>query len=152
MRPSPTILNKIDHLNYEHYKITPDWKTLREYFARLEKQGMGINLATFVGATQVRRVVLGDADVQPTPTQLDQMKELVRQAMQDGAVGVSTSLQYAPAPYAKTEEIIALAAETSKFGGVYATHMRNESSGVTSGDRRSPAYRARATFRSKSGT
>ena len=123
-------LNKIDRLNYEHYKITPDWKTLREYFARLEKQGMGINLATFVGATQVRRVVLGDADVQPTPTQLEQMKELVRQAMKDGAVGVSTSLQYAPAPYAKTEEIIALAAETSKFGGIYATHMRNESSEV----------------------
>jgi len=123
-------LNKIDHLNYEHYKITPDWKTLREYFARLEKQGMGINLATFVGATQVRRVVLGDADIQPTPAQLEQMKELVRQAMRDGAVGVSTSLQYAPAPYAKTEEIIVLAAETSKLGGVYATHMRNESSGV----------------------
>ncbi len=119
-----------DHLSYEHYQIKPDWRTLGQYFGRLEKQGMGINLATYVGATQVRRMVLGDADVQPTPAQLDVMKELVRQAMRDGAVGVSTSLEYAPAPYAKTEEIIALAAESSKFGGIYATHMRNESDAV----------------------
>ncbi len=91
---------------------------------------MGINLASYVGATQVRRVVLGDADVQPTPEQLDKMKALVRDAMRDGAVGVSTSLEYAPAPYAKTEEIIALAAEASKFGGIYATHMRDESDTV----------------------
>ena len=119
-----------DKSGYDHYHITPDWRTLRQYFARLEKQGMGINLATFVGATQVRRMVLGDADVQPTPQQLDQMKELVRQAMHDGAVGVSTSLMYAPAPYAKTEEVIALAAESAPFGGIYATHMRNESNSV----------------------
>src|SRR2546430_15334512 len=91
---------------------------------------MGINLASYVGATQVRRMVLGDADVQPTAAQLAQMKSLVRDAMKDGAVGVSTSLEYAPAPYAKTEEIIALASEASKFGGIYATHMRNESDAV----------------------
>ena len=66
-----------DHSGYEHLHITPDWRTLREYFARLEKQGMGINLATYVGATSVRRMVLGDADVHPTPAQLDQMKALV---------------------------------------------------------------------------
>jgi len=119
-----------DKSGYDHYHITPDWRTLRQYFARLEKQGMGINLATFVGATQIRRMVLGDADVQPTPQQLDQMKELVRQAMHDGAVGVSTSLMYAPAPYAKTEEIIALVAESAPFGGIYATHMRDESNSV----------------------
>jgi dihydroorotase/N-acyl-D-amino-acid deacylase len=119
-----------DHVTYEHYHLKPDWKTLGDYFVRLEKQGMGINLATYVGATQVRRMVLGDADVQPTAAQLEQMKQLVREAMRDGAVGVSTSLEYAPAPYAKTEEIIALAAESSKFGGIYATHMRNESDAV----------------------
>ena len=119
-----------DHSSYEHLKITPDWRTLRQYFARLEKQGIGINLATYVGATQVRRMVLGDADAQPTPAQLDQMKALVRDAMHDGAVGVSTSLEYAPAPYAKTEELIALGSEASKFGGIYATHMRNESDAV----------------------
>src|SRR3979409_1430316 len=119
-----------DLAGYEHYKINPDWRTFRQYFSRLETQGMGINLASYVGATQVRRMVLGDADVQPTPEQLEKMKALVRDAMRDGAVGVSTSLMYAPAPYAKTEEIIALASEASKFGGIYATHMRNESNSV----------------------
>jgi len=119
-----------DRDTYEHYKINPDWRTFRQYFARLEKQGMGINLASYVGATQARRMVLGDADVQPTPAQLEKMKALVRDAMRDGAVGVSTALEYSPAPYAKTEEIIALASEASKFGGIYATHMRNESDSV----------------------
>jgi dihydroorotase/N-acyl-D-amino-acid deacylase len=119
-----------DKTTYEHLKVTPDWRTFRQYFARLEKQGMGINLASYVGATQVRRVVLGDADVQPTPAQLEQMKSLVRAAMHDGAIGVSTSLEYAPAPYAKTEEIIALAIEASKFGGIYATHMRSEGDAI----------------------
>jgi len=116
-----------DHATYAHYHITPDWRTLRQYFARLEKQGMGINLATYVGATGVRRMVLGDADKQPTSAQLDQMKELVRQAMRDGAVGLSTALEYAPAPYAKTDELIALARVAAQYGGIYATHMRNES-------------------------
>lgn len=119
-----------DQEQYDHYHLHPDWRTFREYFARLEKQGIGINVADYVGATSVRRMVLGDKDVQPTPAQLDQMKQLVRLAMLDGAVGVSTSLQYAPAPYAKTDELIALAAEASKFGGIYATHMRNEGSAL----------------------
>jgi N-acyl-D-amino-acid deacylase len=119
-----------DKTKYDHLKITPDWRTFRQYFARLEKQGIGINLASYAGATQVRRMVLGDADVQPTAAQLDQMRSLVRDAMHDGAVGVSTSLQYPPAPYAKTEEIIAMATEASKFGGVYATHMRSEGDAV----------------------
>ena len=119
-----------DRSQYDHYKITPDWRTFRQYFNRLEKQGMGINLATYVGATQVRRMILGDDDKQPTPEQLEQMKALVRGAMKDGAVGVSTALEYAPAPYAKTEELIALATEAGKFGGIYSTHMRNESDSV----------------------
>ncbi len=119
-----------DRAGYERYHITPDWRSFRQYFARLEKQGLGINLASYVGATQVRRMVLGDDNKQPTPGQLDQMKTLVRDAMKDGAVGVSTALEYAPAPYAKTEELIALAAEGGKFGGIYSTHMRNESDGV----------------------
>jgi N-acyl-D-amino-acid deacylase len=119
-----------DHASYEHYKINPDWRTFREYFARLEKQGMGINLASYVGATSVRRMVLGDDNKQPTAEELEQMKALVREAMRDGAVGVSTALEYAPAPYAKTEELIALAAEGGKFGGIYSTHMRNESDSV----------------------
>lgn len=121
---------KSDRTTYDHYHLTPDWRTFQQYFARLEKQGMGINLASYVGATQVRRMVLGADDKQPTPAELDQMRELVRQAMREGAVGVSTSLEYAPAPYAKTEELIALASEASKFGGIYATHMRDESNSV----------------------
>jgi dihydroorotase/N-acyl-D-amino-acid deacylase len=119
-----------DRVTYEHFKITPDWRDLSHYFARLERQGIGINFATYVGATTVRRMVLGDSDVAPTPAQLDQMKAIVRQAMQQGARGVSTSLQYAPAPYAKTDELIALASEAAKFGGVYATHMRSEGNDV----------------------
>jgi N-acyl-D-amino-acid deacylase len=119
-----------DRGGYEHYHLTPDWRTFRQYFARIEKQGMGINLASYVGATSVRRMVLGDADVQPTPAQLEQMKDLVREAMRDGAVGLSTALQYAPAPYAKTPELIALAGEAGKFGGIYATHMRSEGDAV----------------------
>jgi N-acyl-D-aspartate/D-glutamate deacylase len=121
---------RADQEQYDHYHLHADWRTFREYFARLEKQGIGINVADYVGATTVRRMILGDRDVQPTPAQLDQMRHLVRQAMLDGAVGVSTSLQYAPAPYAKTDELIALAAEASKFGGIYATHMRNEGSAL----------------------
>ncbi len=115
-----------DRATYEHYRITPDWRTFRQYFARIEKQGMGINLASYVGATSARRMVLGDGNVQPTPAQLAEMQELVRQAMRDGAVGVSTALQYAPAPYAKTPELIALAQTAAQEGGIYATHMRDE--------------------------
>ena len=121
---------KADQEQYDHYRIHVDWRTFREYFSRLEKQHIGINIASYVGATRVRRMVLGDNDVQPTLGQLEQMREIVRQAMRDGAVGVSTSLEYAPAPYAKTEELIALAAEASRFGGIYATHMRNEGTGI----------------------
>ena len=119
-----------DRASYDHLHIAPNWRTLGQYFARLEKQGMGINLATYVGATSVRRMVLGDAKIDPTMKQLDQMRQLVDQAMRDGAVGVSTSLQYSPAPYAKTEELIALAGEASKYGGIYATHMRSEGDAV----------------------
>src|SRR5438876_10004695 len=104
-----------DRPSYAHYHVTPDWRTLRQYFARLRKQGMGINLASYVGATQVRRMVLGDDDRAPTPAELERMKALVRDAMGQGAIGVSTSLQYAPAPYAKTEELIALATEAARL-------------------------------------
>jgi N-acyl-D-amino-acid deacylase len=120
-----------DRVSYDHFHINPDWRTFREYFARLEKQGMGINLASYVGATQVRRMVLGDADRAPNSSELERMKGLVRDAMLEGAVGLSTALQYAPAPYASTEELIALAAEAGKLGGIYATHMRSEGDAIT---------------------
>lgn len=114
---------------FAHYGIKPDWRTFSRYFARLKAQGMGINLGTYVGATQVRRAVVGDADRAATPEELTRMKDLVAEAMSEGAMGVSTSLEYAPAPYASTEELIALASVSAQYGGIYATHMRNEGDG-----------------------
>jgi N-acyl-D-amino-acid deacylase len=128
--PLDDAILEADKAGYEHYGVTPDWRSLDGYFARLEKQKIGINLATYVGATQVRRMVLGDADRKPSAADLDRMRALVREAMEQGAVGVSTSLQYPPAPYASTEELIALAAEAARYGGIYATHMRNEGEGI----------------------
>src|SRR6202158_3246481 len=104
--PQTDALIRADRARYDHLHLTPDWRNFQQYFARLEKQGMGINLASFVGATQVRRVVLGDDNKQPTPEQLDQMKELVRQAMREGAVGLSSALEYAPAPYHQIGEVL----------------------------------------------
>jgi dihydroorotase/N-acyl-D-amino-acid deacylase len=122
---NPRILAE-DKPGYDAYGIRVDWSTFPQYFARLQHQGMGINLASYVGATQVRRYVIGEADRPPTAADLEQMKALVRQAMRDGAVGLSTALQYAPAPYAHTDELVALAREAATFGGIYATHMRSE--------------------------
>jgi N-acyl-D-amino-acid deacylase len=111
---------------FEHYHLSADWRDLDGYFRRLEKQGSGINLGTYVGATQVRRYVMGAVDRAPTAAELARMQQLVEQAMQQGAMGVSTSLIYAPAAYAKTDELIALAKAASKYGGIYASHIRNE--------------------------
>ncbi len=124
--PLTPALVAADRVYFDHLGIDPDWQSLSEYFARLERQGLGINLGTYVGATQVRRVVIGDDDRAPTPAELARMRALVRAAMEQGAMGLSTSLQYAPAPYASTEELIALAGEAARFGGLYATHLRSE--------------------------
>src|SRR5215469_3700632 len=128
--PMNDTIRRLGKSGFELLGIQPDWQTFRQYFARLEKQGIGINVADYVGATTIRRMVLGDDDVPPTPAQLGQMRQLVRQAMLDGAVGVSTSLEYPPAPYAKTDELIALASVASRAGGIYATHMRSESTAI----------------------
>src|ERR1035437_9448145 len=128
--PLNDAVTQADRVTYEHYGVEPTWRTFREYFARLRKQGMGINLASYVGATQVRRVVVGEDNRAPTAAELERMKTLVRDAMREGAVGLSTSLQYAPAPYATTEELIALAAEAGKLGGIYASHIRDEGNGI----------------------
>ncbi|HJY86365.1 MAG TPA: D-aminoacylase [Candidatus Acidoferrales bacterium] len=103
-----------------------DWRTLGEYFARFEHQGSAINLGTNVGATQVRRAVLGEEDRAPSAEELARMKKLVAQAMEQGALGLSTSLVYAPAIYAKTEELVELARVASSYEGVYSSHIRNE--------------------------
>jgi N-acyl-D-amino-acid deacylase len=103
------------------------WTTLDGYFKWQMKKGSSANIASFVGATTVRNYVLDKANRAPTAEELRQMKILVREAMQQGAMGLSTSLIYAPADYAKTEEIIALAKTASEYNGMYITHMRSES-------------------------
>ena len=107
-----------------HYPI--DWTTLGEYLQRLEQRGIAPNVASFVGAGTVRINVLGERDVQPTPEQLVQMRTLVRQAMEQGAVGVTTALIYSPNQYARTPELVALATESARCGGIYSVHMRSE--------------------------
>ncbi len=110
----------------ERYKLTVDWRDLEGYFRRFERERPAINLGTYVGATQVRRYVLGDADRAATPDELRQMEKLVDEAMRQGAMGLSTSLIYAPAFYASTDELIALARVAARHGGIYASHIRNE--------------------------
>ncbi len=103
-----------------------DWTTLGDYLTKLEKRGIAPNIASFVGAGTVRTNVLGEKAVQPTPAQLDEMRKLVRQAMEEGALGVTTALIYAPNNYAKTPELIELAKESARCGGMYSAHMRSE--------------------------
>jgi N-acyl-D-amino-acid deacylase len=112
------------------YNLTIDWRTLDEYFRRLEKQGSGVNLGTFVGATQVREYVIGFDNRPPTAAELEQMKQLVAAAMKEGALGLSTSLQYVPARFAKTDEIVELAKVARQYGGIYATHQRSEANAL----------------------
>lgn len=111
---------------YEHFHIKVDWSSLDDYFRRLEKQGTGLNIGTYVGATEVREAVIGKADRAPTADELTRMESLVDDAMYDGALGLSTALIYAPASYSKTDEIIALAKVAAGYGGIYATHIRGE--------------------------
>src|SRR4051794_15866779 len=99
---------------------------MAEYFDRLETVGMPMNVVQTVGHTQVRSIVIGDVDRQATPEELERMKGLVREAMEAGAIGLSTSLIYPPAVYAPTDEIIALDRVVAEYGGRYYTHMRNE--------------------------
>lgn len=107
-------------------KYPVNWRTLGEYMAQLEHKGIAPNIASFVGAGTVRNNVLGEANVQPSAEQLDAMRALVRQAMEDGAMGVTTALIYSPETYAKTPELIALAQESARCGGIYSAHMRSE--------------------------
>jgi N-acyl-D-amino-acid deacylase len=102
------------------------WTTLAEYLGYLQRKGITPNVASFVGATTVRVHELGEKDVQPTPAQLKRMRALVRQAMKEGAMGVGSSLIYAPATYAKTPELTAITSEAGKCGGMYISHMRSE--------------------------
>ncbi len=110
----------------DRYHLKVDWTTLDGYFTRLEKSGTPLNIGTYVGAAQVREAILGDVDRAPTADELEKMKALVAQAMQDGALGLSTALIYPPGHYAKTDELIELAKVAAQYGGIYGTHMRSE--------------------------
>jgi N-acyl-D-amino-acid deacylase len=123
------ILKEQEDFN-RRFNLTVDWRTLDGYFKRLATQGSGVNLGTFVGATQVREYVIGYDDRPPTPAELEQMKMLVADAMKEGALGVSTSLQYVPARFAKTDEIVALAKVAHQYGGIYITHQRSEANAI----------------------
>jgi dihydroorotase/N-acyl-D-amino-acid deacylase len=124
--PLNEAMMKENRSTYERYQLKVDWHTLAEYFALLEKQGIGINFATYIGATSVREMVVSYRDRAPTRDELRRMQDLVGEGMREGAVGVSSALEYPPAPYASTEELIALAAAAARYGGIYATHMRDE--------------------------
>ena len=117
-----------DRAQWDHYGLTQDFQTLAGYFTRLETRSRTtINLASFVGAGGVRDYVIGRENTPASPAQLDEMKRLVKQAMEEGALGLSTSLQYVPDRFATTEEVIELAKVARQYGGVYLTHQRSES-------------------------
>ena len=118
------VLDDSDAMKKWHYR--EDWRDLDGYFAQLAKQGAALNIATFVGATQVRLAVVGKANRAPTPPELAHMTALVDTLMEQGALGLWTALEYAPASYSQTDELIALAKAARRHGGIYASHMRNE--------------------------
>ncbi len=103
-----------------------DWTTLGEYFARAERQGISVNIASYVGSGQIRLDVMGNVNRAPTAEELTKMESLVEQSMREGAIGLSSGLIYAPNMFAKTEELIDLARVAAKFGGLYTTHIRGE--------------------------
>ncbi|MBV8496292.1 MAG: amidohydrolase family protein [Gammaproteobacteria bacterium] len=116
-------------------KFEVTWSTLGQYLDRLQKSGISPNVASFVGEGEVRVNVLGEGDVQPTPEQLDGMRVLVRQSMEEGALGLTTALIYAPNNYARTPELMALARESARCGGIYTAHMRSEGDHIEDGVR-----------------
>ncbi len=113
-------------LSNEHIQFDIEWTTLGEFLTFLERRGVSTNVASFVGTSTLRINVMGYEDRSPTPLELNRMRELVRQAMEEGAVGLSAALIYPPASYAKTDELIALAREAAQYGGLYISHIRSE--------------------------
>src|SRR4029077_7074966 len=114
------------------YGVTLDWSTLDEYFQHFERTKSAINLGTFVGAGGVRNYVMGTVNRPASPAELEQMRRLVAQAMQEGAMGISTALEYVPDTFASTDEIVELAKVARQYGGVYFTHQRSEADAIFS--------------------
>jgi dihydroorotase/N-acyl-D-amino-acid deacylase len=113
---------------YARYGVTPDWTTLEGYWKAFARARPAINLGTFVGAGGVRDLVIGQEERRATPAELAAMEEAVARAMEEGALGLSTSLQYVPDRFASTEEIVTLARVAARYGGTYISHQRSESS------------------------
>lgn len=122
---SPEMKKRLE-LRLAQLNLPIDWTTLGGYLGKFERQNISVNIAAFVGANTIRTYVLNEADVQPTPAQLTEMRSLVHQAMEEGALGVTTALIYAPDTYAKAPELTALASESARCGGMYISHMRSE--------------------------
>jgi len=126
MGPLNPEMKKLAVAQQGDFKYPIEWTTLGEYLSLLERRGTTMNVASFVGATTVRQHELGERDVDPTPQQLARMRVLVRQAMEEGALGVGSSLIYPPATFAETDELVALTTEAARCGGSYISHMRSE--------------------------
>jgi N-acyl-D-amino-acid deacylase len=126
MGPWNTVMKEREQNSQGDIKYKIEWNTLGEYLNFLEKKGVSCNVASFIGATTVRDYVIGEDNREPSAAELDSMKMLVRQAMEEGALGVGSSLIYPPAFFAKTEELIELCKEASKYGGSYISHLRSE--------------------------
>ncbi len=126
MGPLNPAMKKMAQDNQGDIKYKVEWNTLGEYLQYLEKKGISCNVASYVGATTIRTYVIGEDNKAPTSAQLDSMRALVRQAMEEGALGVGSSLIYPPAFFAKTDELVALCKEAGKYGGGYISHMRSE--------------------------
>ncbi len=145
MGPMSKTMKRLGKMRQGDIAYRIDWTTLDQYLRRLERQGISVNVGSFVGAGTVREYVLGEGNVQPTAPQLVQMRKLVRSAMLDGALGVTTALIYVPNNFARTPELIALATESARCGGIYTAHMRNE------GDRLLPAIQETIDIANASG-
>ncbi len=115
---------------YQKYGVTPDWKTLEGYFRTFERRGSAINLGTFIGSGSLRAMVVGRAERTATPEEMARMEALLDQAMREGALGVSSSLQYIPNIYSSTAELTALAKVAARYGGAYFSHQRSESNSL----------------------
>jgi N-acyl-D-amino-acid deacylase len=125
-------MKKEDDEVAKKYGVTVDWSTLDEYFKHFERTKSAINLGTFVGAGGVRNYVMGTVNRPASPAELEQMRQLVAQAMQDGAMGISTALEYVPDTFASTDEIVELVKVARQYGGVYFTHQRSETDAIFS--------------------
>jgi N-acyl-D-amino-acid deacylase len=131
MGPLTPEMKRLGEARQSEIKYTIGWTTLGEYLDMLQKKGIAPNVASFVGAGTVRTNPLGEADVQPTPAQLEAMQDLVKQAMEEGALGLTDALIYSPNTYAKTPELIALAKVSARCGGMYIAHIRSEGDRLT---------------------